>query len=552
MQRGSPGNHQFSQVPSTNIERSTFDRSHTVKTTFDAGKLIPVYVDEVLPGDTFKCRINAFARMATPLKPVMDDIFLDVHFFAVPYRIIWENFPRFMGEQPYPEASTDYLTPTIRFRQGAPTPPPQSLFDYFGIPPDIEPDSGPDADYAIYINNLYGRAYNLIWNEWYRDQNLQQPAGVDTDDGPDDINTYLDVLPRGKRHDYFTSALPWPQKGPDVSLVAFGPGTFPVQGLGAIGTEANPPSTTPRDVLESTDELATYNSWWSGSNISFEMVDSVLLPPGEIKRPNVYVSLSEAVATSINAFREAFQLQRLYERDARGGTRYTEIIRSHFGVISPDARLQRPEFLGGGSTRINVHPLAQTSETLTGTPQGNLAAFATAGMSGPGFVKSFTEHCVVLGLMSVRTQLTYQEGLHKMFTRRTRFDYYWPALSHLGEQAVLNREIFLTTFNTDLVDGLGNTDVFGYQERFAEYRYKPSMITGKFRSSVADSLDVWHLAQEFGEMPTLSPEFIVENPPMERILAVTDEPQFLLDAFIDLKCTRPMPVYGVPGLIDHF
>jgi hypothetical protein len=514
----SPNQAHFAQAPQAQIQRSQFNRSCGLKTTFDSGYLVPVFVDEVLPGDTFNLRMTAFSRLATPMRPFMDNLYLDSQFFFVPLRLIWDNFQKMMGEQVDPGDSTDYLVPTMQAPAGGYAS--QSLSDYFGIPTGIE---------SLEHSALFHRAYNLIYNEWYRDENLQDSVVVDRGDGPDDPDDYV-LLRRGKRHDYFTSCLPWPQKGPSVDLplgerasVRYDYPTTPgfpyvfanpsggVVEWGAVGTS------TPTDVLGGTQ-----------SSLS-----------------SIYADLSTASAATINQLREAFQVQRLYERDARGGTRYTEIIRSHFGVVSPDARLQRPEYLGGGSTPVNINPVAQTSSSDATTPQGNLAAIGTASAHGHGFVKSFTEHGIIIGLVSVRADMTYQQGLNKMFSRSTRFDFFWPTLAHLGEQAVLNREIYAQGTAAD-------DEVFGYQERFAEYRYKPSLITGKMRSQDPQSLDIWHLAQDFTSLPTLGPDFIVENPPVERVVAVQDEPEFLFDSYFSLKCARPMPVYSIPGLIDHF
>lgn len=583
---------QFMENEPVKIRRSIFDRSFGYKTTLNSGFLIPHFVEEVLPGDTFTVKPTFFVRMNTLTVPFMDNVFLDTFYFFVPARLLWDNFQKFMGEQTNPNDSIDYLIPTLKSPDvNNPAPRysltgPNSLWDYFGLP--VDGQNGVTSFFNVAtgmnINALPFRAYNLIWNEWFRDENLENSLDVPTNDGPDPLANYQ-LLKRNKRHDYFTSALPWPQKGPAVNVGLSG--NAPVKGLdfssvslygdsdsegqlpfidvgtaGVIGGflgQGVPAANSPLIASGSSYTSRTFTIDDNGGDggvgamllslrgVGYKIDKATLeSSDGSAIGENAYADLSGVNAITINDLRQAFQIQKFYERAARSGTRYTEILRGFFGVISPDARLQRPEYLGGSSERVNIVPVTQQSSTNQTTPQGNLAAFGLMAGRGRGFYKSFVEHGYVIGLVNIRASLTYQQGVSRMWTRRDRFDFYWPQFAHLGEQPVYEKEIFATG-NADNDDS-----VFGYQERYAEYRSRPSQITGTLRSGVSGSLDVWHLAQYFSNPPKLNAGFILEDPPISRVIAVTNEPQFYMDCYFKFKAARPIPVYGTPGLIDHF
>lgn len=525
---GSAQQHQFSEVPHADIQRSTFDRSHGLKTTFNAGELVPIYVDEALPGDTFSCNLTAFSRLATPIHPTMDNAFMDTHFFAVPVRLVWDDFEEFMGEtKTYKAAGSDRLDGTPDFTVAAPVPPTitaggsgeteGSLSDYFGIPTKVA---------GLEFSALWHRAYTLVWNDWFRDENLQAPKTLLTTSGAD-ATTYA-LLNRGKKHDYFTSALPWPQKGADVTIPLGTKALIDYDGTLNDDINSRPTVGTSGGV----NQLVTKSTG--------EVYVSNLQPPNNTTN-QLYADLTDATSATINQLRLAFATQKFLEIQARGGSRYIEVIKNHFNVTSPDARLQRPEYLGGGSSPVNISPVAQTSSTDATTPQGNLSAIGTTVLSGHSFTKSFTEHTIVIGMVSVRTDLTYQQGLNRMFSRETIYDYYWPTLSTIGEQAVKNKEIYAQGTSAD-------ETTFGYQERYAEYRYKPSSVTGKFRSNATGTLESWHYAQEYASLPLLGDSWIqVTDTNVQRTLAVASEPQFIFDSLFKLRCTRPMPVNSIPG-----
>lgn len=519
-------------IESPTVPRSRFTGSWSHRKTFDAGLLVPFMVDEILPGDQMSYDVTAYVRMATPLFPLMDNQRIDTFFFFVPHRLVWDNWVRFMGEQDSPASSIAFtipqiISPTSGFAVG-------SLYDHLGLP-----TVGVLAASTISINALPLRSYELIYREWFRDQNLQANTFAElTGNGPDPFGNYS-LRPRAKSHDYFTSALPWPQKftAPSIPLT----GQAPVSGIGVLGTSF--------PVVPSAVAQTAPLPPMSGENLAATSVANNVYIRGtsSVGQPEVYAELGEATATfTVNALRQAFLVQQLLERDARGGTRYIELIKSHFGVTSPDARLQRPEYIGGGSTPLNVTPVAQTAPTA-GVPVGALGAAATAVGNHRANYAS-TEHGFIIGLINVKTELSYSQGIHKMWSRSTRYDYYWPSLAQLGEQAILRREIFARGTSDDDI-------VFGYQERWQEYRTRTSEVTGLFRPTSTGNIAQWHLSQQFLSAPVLGNDFIIDNPPMARVLAagaLAVNQQYLADIHIKRNAVRPIPSYGTPVTLGRF
>lgn len=542
----------FSLLPRIDIGRSRFDRSASVKTSFNAGDVIPFYCEEVLPGDTFNVKTSRVVRMQTLLTPMMDNVYLDTYYFFVPNRLTWEHWKEFCGENTQsawiPE--TEYTIPQVTAPDGGWQV--GTIADKLGIPTGVP---------NLSVSALPFRAYALIMNEWFRDQNLQDPLLVPVDDatvqGSNGSTFVTDVAKGGmpfiaaKYHDYFTSCLPAPQKGPDVVIPVSAGQNLPVVPLADDAV----PSVDIRSLRwKKYDGTGVAPSdgvlGWSNSISSTTVSDST--SPGNVSvfPSNLWAIDDGSVSSAtINQLRLAFQIQKFYEKQARGGSRYTEIVRSFFGVTSPDARLQRPEYLGGNRVPINVNQVVQQSGTgeSTSTPQGTVVGMSQTTDSHSDFTKSFTEHGFIIGVMVARYDHTYQQGLERMWSRKDKFDFYWPVFANIGEQSVKNKEIYAQGTEED-------DQVFGYQEAWAEYRYKPSRVTGEMRSSYAQSLDVWHLADDYEKLPSLSAEWIQENAKtIDRVLAVTSETsnQFFADIYVKNLCTRPMPMYSIPGLIDH-
>lgn len=549
----------FSMVPRPDVPRSAFDVPWLHKTTFDAGRLVPIACEEVLPGDSLRLSFNGFARLSTPLVPLMDNLELCWWWFFVPNRLVWSNWQRFMGEQTSPTDTTNFLVPQAQFVAGELVP--GTFGNYLGLTVN-------GSGNTLSVSALPFRAIHLIWNEWFRDEDLQVKVAVATGDGPDVSGTYATPLSVNKRHDYFTTARPWPQKPVAIGTIApdatglsiggavgfpgfggfqgsettrFGGAGAPVTGIGATGGAATAGPLTTR---VSGTRVQSFDNYFLPASIAFQSQTQGL--------PNDYPD----VRVLVNDLRTAVMVQSFMERNARGGTRYTELVRSHFGVVSPDARLQRPELLGMGRSMIQVNPVAQTSASGvagTTTKLAELSAIGTGRFGGHAFSQSFTEHGHVLGFLAVRSFLTYQQGVDRMWFRRGPFDFYWPTLAHLGEQAILGQEIFC---NGDIsVNGQNDLEVFGYQERWSEYKFKPSRTTGFFNSTNATPLDMWHLAEKFANRAAarLTSSFVTEAPPVARVLqtATNFGEQFLADMMFDCRWVRPMPMFSIPGMGGH-